>query len=201
MKILIHIIFVLSGVFSSAGESTHPSLISEVVTASKKESQVTFGSGDAKRKITFHDGDETRALRPVVPVILQISKVIQWNDFPDLREVDLMEARDAYAKYFEAVKKAGEEPELYLWLSKETDVVLLKKVLSTVCPKGASSVWIQYFESHPKRHEPLYIHKPVPPRDQTRLAQQDGTQQPATRFESDSEGSDKPQPEAEGRSR
>ena len=172
MKILIPIIFGLSGVFSSAGESTQPSLISQVVTAATKDSLITFGSGDTKRKITFHDEDEARAPRPVVPVILLISKVIEWNDFPDLREVDLLAARDAYAKYSEAIRKSGEEPELYLWLSKETDEILLKKVLSTVCPKGASSVWIQYFESHPIRREPVYIHKPVPPKDQRNPAQQ-----------------------------
>jgi hypothetical protein len=117
-------------------------------------------------------------------MILLVSKEIQRNYFPELREVELLEARDAYAKYFEAIKKAGEEPELYLWLSKETDETLLKKVISTVCPKGASSVWIQYFESHPIRRDPIYIHKPVAPQNQRNPAQQDGGGQPATRPES-----------------
>jgi hypothetical protein len=171
MKILILIIIGLSGLFSCAGEPAQSGLLSQVVSASKKNSSIKFGSGDTTREITFHDGEEDR-LHPVEPMILVISKVIQRNYFPELREVDLLEARDAYAKYFEEVKKAREEAELHLWLSKETDENLLKKVLSTVCPKGASSVWIQYFESHPIRRDPIYIHKPVPPQNQKNPAQQ-----------------------------
>ena len=172
MKILVAIFLWFIECHLYAAEPVATSLLSKIVAASNKDSTMIIGSGETTREITFRNSEENR-LHPVEPVIFLISKVIERNYFPDLREVDLISARDGYSKYHDAIKKLDENPELHLWLSKSTDEELLLKFLTTVCPKGASSVWIRYFEpEHPIRIIPPTVNKPIPPENQKNPAQQ-----------------------------
>jgi len=200
MKTLIAILFVCCGQFVCGDDAGQKPLHARIKEAIDSKSAIIFKSEDGLRTVSFRDGD-LEGGGAVEPIFLQISKVIWRINYPNSREVTLKEAEAIYSKYSEAVEKAGEKPKLELWISKHSDDKLLTAVIEGLCPVGENTVWIRYFESYPRRIDPIFIHKPVPPKNQINPAQQGVAPQSATRSESKSEGDDEPQPESEERSR
>jgi len=165
MKIVTFIVALFSGALASAEDSDKSNLLEQVVAAAKTESSIQIGVEDEKRTILIRDINSQRSPK-VEPIILVISKVIERNYFPELRQITPAEARVSFQEYSAAVTKAGAEPVLELWLSKNTDPQLLKQVMEAVCPIGRSTVWIQYNESNPVRRDPRFIPLPVVPTNQ-----------------------------------
>jgi hypothetical protein len=200
MKTLTAILFVCCGQIACGDDADQTPLHLRIKDAVASTSSISFKSEDGLRTVSFRDG-ELEGGGAVEPIFIEISKVIWRIRYPESREVTLDEVKAIYGRYSVAVEKAGEKPKLELWLSKHSEDKLLLNVIEALCPTGKSTVWIRYFESYPRRIDPIFIHKPVPPKNQINPAQQGGAGQPATRPESKSEGGDKPQPESEGRSR
>lgn len=200
MKTLAAILSLCCGQFVCGEDAAQMPLHARIKEAVDSRSAIIFKAEDGVRTVSFRDG-ELEGGGDVEPIFLQISKVIWRISYPDSHEITLNECKATYRRYSEAAEKAGVKPKLELWISKHSEDKVLTEVIEALCPKGESTVWILYFESYPRRIDPIFIHKPVPPKNQINPAQQGGAGQPATRSESDSEGNDKPNPEAEGRSR
>ena len=200
MKILATILFVCYGQIARGDDAGQTPLHLRIKDAVASTSSISFKSEGGLRTVSFRDG-ELEGGGAVEPIFNEISKVIRRIRYPESREVTLDEAKAIYGRYSVAVEKAGEKPKLELWLSKNSEDKLLLKVIEALCPTGKSTVWIRYFESYPRRIDPIFIHKPVPPENQLNPAQQGGAGQPAISPVDEPAGGDKPQPDAEGRSR
>ncbi len=200
MKTLAAILLVCCGQIARGEDDTQKPLHARIKEAVASGTAISFKSEGGVRTVSFRDG-ELEGGGAVEPIFLRISKVIGIVGHPDSPEVTLAETKAIYSRYSGAVEKAGEKPKLELWISKHSEDKLLTEVIESLCPIGESTVWIRYSESYPRRIDPIIIHKPIPPANQINPAQQGVAPQSATRSESDSECSDKPQPESKPRLR
>lgn len=170
MKTLAVILFVWCGQVACGEDAAQSPLHARIKDAVDSSSSMTFKSGDGLRKVSFRDG-ELEGGGAVEPIFLQVSNVIWRIDYPDSREVTPKEAEAIYRRHSETVEKAGEKPKLELWISKHSVDKLLTEMIEGLCPVGESTVWIRYFESDPRRIDPMFIHKPVAPKNQTNPVQ------------------------------
>jgi hypothetical protein len=140
---------------------------------------VDTSKADFSKDVSIHSGDTVLPLMPNDPVATDIAR---WIRGPE------REWKRTYTTY--APKLVIRNAHFTLNLLGEVAVLNYK-------PDPTKEKWIQV--------EREYEAKDIPSLEgllaRIKEAQQGGTGQPATRPESDSEGGDKPQPEAEGRTR
>lgn len=162
MKILATILFVVFGHIAWGDEVAKKPLHLRIKDAVTSGAPIDFESKHNKRTISFIDG-ERRGAMAIEPIFFSISEVIWRIEYPNSREVTLNEAKEIYQSYAAVMKTAGGKPELELWLSKESDDKLLTQMLEAAVPNGKGTVSIRYFETSPRRIDPVFIHKPIPP--------------------------------------
>jgi hypothetical protein len=196
MKILAFIIFVCCCQWACGDESDKKPLHTRIKEAVASKTPIRFEFKDGLRTVSFRDS-EMEEVGAVDPISLGVSNVIAISG---PREVTVDEAKAIFKRYSEAIVTVGMKPVLELHISKQSEDLLLTSVIESLLPRGESMVLIRYAETTPARIDPRFIPKPVSPKN-IRPAHQANPGQPATRPESKSEGSDKPQPESEGRSR
>ncbi len=162
MKILAATLFVLFVHIACGDEVAKKPLHLRIKDAVTAGTPIDFGSEHKTRTITFVDG-ERRDKMAMEPIFFSISEVIWRIEYPKSREVNLKEAKQIYQSYAAVMKKVGGKPELELWLSKESDAKLLTHMLEVAVPDGKGTVSIRYFDSSPRRIDPVSIHKLIPP--------------------------------------
>ncbi len=202
MKTLVSILFVCCGLTACADDTGRKPLHMRIKDAVDAGTEISFESKDGLRKISVLDAERQTGPSDVRPLMLQITNVIWRRESPNARQkITLEEARSIYSKFSSFMEKQGGKPKLELWISEYTDEKLVTDVFEALCPTGKSTVSIRYFGSYPQKGDPEFVYPLVVPRLPFNPAQQPGTGQPATRPVVEPENSDKPQPEAEGRSR
>jgi hypothetical protein len=210
MKIISAITCAVSlGAFANAEDQDLNIVLTRVRSAISKggSTDVDIDGGSRIRIATDKpDGAAISPLRIVVAKRLEIPNDGKWS------AVVLDEILERVKIYCHAASAVKASPYIRIELTKEADSKILEGLIKGIVSKSKGwedppgPVKALYFKTHdpaekPERFVPLAI-PDIDPYLLNRIeAEQDGTVQPATRPESKSEGSDKPQPEAEGRSR
>ena len=145
-------------------------------------------------KLRFRDPDESERLGEDRFVFLWLGNA-HWHDKEGIFSAEFFELPKEFEKWYQVGERLGIDPEdIFDWMVIDAGKLYggwTLRVGRERVPNGERDEYDSYIGVS------SYMQGTAPEEQE---AQQDGSGQPATRPESDSEGGDKPQPESEGRS-
>jgi hypothetical protein len=157
--------------------------------------ELTIGPNDKRLSFISVNGF------PGDPVMIHVSPdQVAIGSGPSRQQLTVEHLRKQLNKFSDAASKAESKGMVLLISDRRVSGEFGLEILDAIIDSGIAIVML----SDPDLYEapvPMPSKKPSSPFGRQQEAEQAGTGQPATRPESKSEGSDKPQPDAEGRSR